>query len=171
MTKSQIDQKNEFNNEDDDGSVTNKKYSLEGREMVKEINIIKNEELDPSHKRIMLESDSKGVSTIEKGNKRKAIAKKLESLRIPYNIECPAIVSLREWIPKDEIYSPGSYVTPRFGSYSSLMNIGNEKEWSEDSVFSPELVSAFEKCMQNLEAEEENILKQIIEDVEEESDE
>lgn len=150
----------------------NKKYSLlEEKEIVKEINIIKNEKVVSSHKRIMLESDSEGVCTIKKGSKRKAIAKKLESLKIPYNIECPAIASVKEWFPTDGIYSPGSYVTPKFGSYSSLMNIGNEKESSEDSVFSPELVSAFEQCMKNFEAEEENILKQILEDVEEESDE
>ena len=51
------------------------------------------------------------------------------------------------------------------------MNIRNANESCEDSIFSPELVSAFEQCMQKLEAEEENILKQILENVEEEIDE
>lgn len=104
---------------------------------------------------------------LEKGNKRKAIANRLESLRIPSGVESPAIGSLKEWLPADGIYSPGSYVTPKFGSYSST-NIKNENESSEDSIFSPELVSAFEQCMQKLEAEEQNILKQILETVEEE---
>ncbi|TKY72308.1 hypothetical protein E2542_SST01047 [Spatholobus suberectus] len=161
----------------------NKKYSLEERTIVKETNNLstasesstvaptpspkshisspgnKNEEVIPSHK----------TSTSEKGNKRKAVAKRLESLRIPSSVEYPAIASLREWLPASGIYSPGSYVTPKFGSYS-IMDIRNANESSEDSIFSPELVSAFEQCMQKLEAEEENILKQIVENVEEESE-
>lgn len=110
---------------------------------------------------------------IEKGNKRKAIAKRLESLRVPSrsNFEVPVIASLREWIhPLGSIYSPGSYVTPKFGSYSSLMAAGKKEcESREDSssIFSPELVSELEQSMQNLEAEEENILKQIMESPEE----
>ncbi|KAK7332495.1 hypothetical protein VNO80_29247 [Phaseolus coccineus] len=120
---------------------------------------IKNEEVVTSHKR----------SIIEKGNKRKAVAKRLESLRMPSSVEYPAIASLREWLPAGGIYSPGSYVTPKFGSYS-IMDISNENESSENSIFSPELVSAFEQCMQKLEAEEENILKQIVENVDEESE-
>ncbi|CAJ1962799.1 unnamed protein product [Sphenostylis stenocarpa] len=159
----------------------NKKHSLNEKKIVKENNNlstasksstvaptlrshipipgIKNEEVIPSHK----------TSITEKGNKRKAVAKRLESLRIPSNVEYPAIASLREWLPAGGIYSPGSYVTPKFGSYST-MDIRNENESSDDSIFSPELVSAFEQCMQNLEAEEENILKQIVENVEEESE-
>lgn len=163
----------------------NKKYSLEERNIVKETNNlsttpgssstvaptptpkgnisssgIKNEEVIPSHK----------TSTIEKENKRKAVAKRLESLRIPSSVEYPAIASLREWLPPGGIYSPGSYVTPKFGSYS-IMDIRNANESNEDSIFSPELVSAFEQCMQKLEAEEANILKQIVENVEEEESE
>ena len=51
------------------------------------------------------------------------------------------------------------------------MNIRNANQSTEDSIFSPELVSTFEQCMQNLDAEEEKILKQILENVEEGSDE
>ncbi|ESW19545.1 hypothetical protein PHAVU_006G134300 [Phaseolus vulgaris] len=160
----------------------NKNHSLKERKIVKESNNlstasesstvapnsspnshisssgIKNEEVVTSHRR-----------SIEKGNKRKAVAKRLESLRIPSGVEYPAIASLREWLPAGGIYSPGSYVTPKFGSYS-IMDISNENESSENSIFSPELVSAFEQCMQKLEAEEENILKQIVENVDEESE-
>ncbi|KAK7412765.1 hypothetical protein VNO78_04380 [Psophocarpus tetragonolobus] len=161
----------------------NKKYSLEERKVVEQTNNlstesesssfvptpspkshissadIRKEEVVPSHK----------GSSIEKGSKRKAAAKRLESLRIPSSVEYPAIASLREWIPSGGIYSPGSYVTPKFGSYS-ITDIRNANESSEDSIFSPELVSAFEQCMQKLEVEEENILKQIVENVEEESE-
>ena len=125
---------------------------------------IKNEEVSPSQKTNVLENAVQGVSTTEKGNKRKAIAKRLESLRIPSNVELPAIASLREWLPERAIYSPGTYITPKFGSYS-LMDLRNENASSEDSVFSRELVSAFEQCMHKLEADEETILKQIIENV------
>ncbi|KAK7246061.1 hypothetical protein RIF29_40919 [Crotalaria pallida] len=125
---------------------------------------IKNEEVVPSQKTNM--------SNIEKGNKRKALAKRLESLRVPTDNESPAIASLREWLPAGGIYSQGSYVTPKFGSYS-LMDIrnANESSESEDSIFSPELVSAFEQCIQKLNADEEKILKQIMENMVEESDE
>jgi len=152
----------------------NKKHSLKERKIVKETNNlstasessistsgIENEEVVTSHK----------TSIIEKGNKRKTVAKRLESLRIPSSVEYPAIASLREWLPGGGIYSPGSYVTPKFGSYS-IMDISNANESSEDSdsIFSPELVSAFEQCIKKLEAEEENILKQIVENVDEESE-
>lgn len=124
--------------------------------------------------KIILPSQNLNAS-IEKGNKRNAIAKRLESLRIPSSneIECPSIASLREWIPPTcNIYSPGSYVTPKFGSYSSssslMVDAGRNACEDSSSLFSPELVSAFEECMQKLEAEEENILKQIM-DLEEEN--
>lgn len=165
LNKSQIDQQSEFNNEDED-DVSVIKMDLQDQDKdssikkMQPVGLNKNEERVPSHKTRML----------EKGNKRKAIANRLESLRVPSNVESPSIDSLREWLPADGIYSPGSYVTPKFGSYSS-MNIRNANKSCEDSIFSPELVSAFEQCMQKLEAEEENILKQILENVEEEIDE
>ncbi|KAK7303474.1 hypothetical protein RJT34_14381 [Clitoria ternatea] len=174
-------------------SCLNRKCSIDERKIVKEIHTMsttstpesckvtlcpeshisnsgnKNEEVVPSDKIRMLEGAAQGEKTNEKGNKRKAVAKRLESLRIPSSIEYPAIASLREWHPAGGIYSPGSYITPKFGSYS-IMNIRNANKSIEDSVFSPELVSAFEQCMVQLEAEEENILKQIVENVEEESE-
>ncbi|KAL1320494.1 uncharacterized protein LOC107638765 [Arachis ipaensis] len=131
---------------------------------------IENEVVNPNEKTNIPGIAAQGVNTTEKVNKRKAIAKRLESLRIPSNVELPAIASLREWIPGSGIYSSASYVTPKFGSFSYQMDTRNESESSEDSVFSPELVSAFEMSMQILEAEEETILKQIIENVEEESE-
>lgn len=211
LSKSPSVRQSEFNDEEDNDSVTNmelqvsqyttnhtedqdsaikkmqspclhKKCSLEENKIVKEKSILstassqisssgtENEEVAPSQKTNMLQS-VQGVRAIEKGNKRKDVAKRLESLSIPSNMECPAIASLREWLPAGGIYSPGSYVTPKFGSYS-LMNIRNANGSSEieDSIFSTELVSAFEQCMQKLKADEENILKQIMENVEEESD-
>ncbi|MED6160054.1 hypothetical protein PIB30_047854 [Stylosanthes scabra] len=131
---------------------------------------VENEVVNPNEETYVPEIAAQGVSTTEKVSKRKAIAKRLESLRIPSNVELPAIASLREWLPGSGIYSSASYVTPKFGSFSSQIDTRNENESSEDSVFSPELVSAFEKSMQKLEVEEETILKQILENVEEESE-
>ncbi|KAI4296103.1 hypothetical protein L6164_036090 [Bauhinia variegata] len=111
-------------------------------------------------------SAAQGGSSVGKRNKRRAVAERLESLRIPSERECPAIASLREWLPAGGIYSPGSYITPKFGSYS-LTTGTNVNETNEGYIFSPELVSAFEQRMQNLEAEEDDILKQIIQNLEE----
>lgn len=110
-------------------------------------------------------------NNIEKGSKRKAMAKGLESLRIPPSIEFPTITSLREWLHAGgQVYSPGSYVTPKFGSYSLPIRRSVD-ESSEDYIFNPELVAAFEQCMHELEAEEENILKQIVENLEKDCNE
>lgn len=92
-----------------------------------------------------------------KGLKRKAIANELGSLSIPPRIQTG-----------EQVYSPGTYVTPKFGSYnaskSGLANRGS----NESTIFDPELVAAFEECMEQLEVEEESILKQIEESFKEE---
>ncbi|BAT87618.1 hypothetical protein LR48_Vigan09g188600 [Vigna angularis] len=185
-SKCHTNQQSEFNDEEDSGSGSNtthhtdyavkrmqvpsliKKHSLKERKIVKESKNLITAASESSTEAPSPSPNNKS-SIIEKGNKRKAVAKRLESLRIPSSVEYPAIASLREWLPKGGIYSPGSYVTPKFGSYS-IMDISNANESSEDSIFSPELVSAFEHCMKKLEAEEENILKQIVEHVDEESE-
>ncbi|KAJ7967891.1 RNA-binding protein [Quillaja saponaria] len=124
------------------------------------------QEVIPSQESNVSESAAQGGNAIQKGNKRKIISERLESLRIPSHIQFPAIASLRERLPVGGIYSYGTYITPKFGSYS-LPTCGTSNECSEDVVFSPELVAAFEQCMQQLQAEEENILKKIVENSEE----
>ncbi|KAF8030456.1 hypothetical protein BT93_E2790 [Corymbia citriodora subsp. variegata] len=105
---------------------------------------------------------------IEGGLKRKAIARGLESLAIPTTIEFPAVASLREWLPATgQDYSPGAYATPKFGTYS-LPESKNPCEATDDNIFTKELLTAFEEHMQELEAEEETILKQIAEKWEQE---
>ncbi|XP_059658572.1 uncharacterized protein LOC132304886 [Cornus florida] len=92
----------------------------------------------------------------EKGIKRKSVAKGLRSLEIPSTIELPTIGSLREWL-----HDGGQAFTPKFGSYN-LETCVSEKDGDDvDSIFSPEMVAAFEECMQQLEVEEESIIKQI----------
>ncbi|KAL5769372.1 hypothetical protein ACOSQ2_016155 [Xanthoceras sorbifolium] len=103
-----------------------------------------------------------------KGLKRKAMANELESLRIPQSIEFPEVADLREWLSRGQVYSPGTYVTPKFGSYN-LPKSGLANKCSEGTIFDPELVAALEECMEQLEVEEEIVLKQIEENFKEEN--
>ncbi|KAH7526443.1 hypothetical protein JRO89_XSUnG0053900 [Xanthoceras sorbifolium] len=102
------------------------------------------------------------------GLKRKAMANELESLRIPQSIEFPEVADLREWLSRGQVYSPGTYVTPKFGSYN-LPKSGLANKCSEGTIFDPELVAALEECMEQLEVEEEIVLKQIEENFKEEN--
>ncbi|KAJ6749327.1 hypothetical protein OIU85_000022 [Salix viminalis] len=97
--------------------------------------------------------DSSQGHVLKKGFKRKSIAKRLESIEIPQIIEFPAVTGLKEWLRVGgQVYSADAYVTP-----------------NEEDIFNPELVAACEESMEQLEAEAENILKQIVEKLEEES--
>lgn len=101
----------------------------------------------------------------ETGSKRKAIAKGLKSL----DIDFPAAVGKLK--QRMLVYSPGTYVTPKFGSYNDpathkQQNESQEEKEEDDTVFSPEFLAAFEECMQQLEEcmqqlqlEEDTILK------------
>ncbi|XP_073311852.1 uncharacterized protein [Primulina huaijiensis] len=98
----------------------------------------------------------KGENTPEPGWKRKAAAKGLKSLDFSV-IEFPAITRLRQWKQAEgQVYSPGTYVTPKFGSYNDMKTKKTREE--EDAVFSPELLAAFEDCVQQLQIEEDSIL-------------
>ncbi|CAK7323393.1 unnamed protein product [Dovyalis caffra] len=106
---------------------------------------------------------------LNEGARRKSFAKRLESLEIPQAIELPAVASLREWLRAGgQVYSPGAYITPKFGSYS-LPICGTPNECNEEAIFSPDLVAASEESMERLEAEAESILKQIVQNLEQES--
>ncbi|KAL0363089.1 UNVERIFIED_CONTAM: hypothetical protein Scaly_1264100 [Sesamum calycinum] len=97
--------------------------------------------------------------THETGWKRKAIAKGLKSLDVP-TLDFPAVARLRQRIQAEgQVYSPGTYITPKFGSYNAKVTpVRQEGAGAEKSVFSPELVAAFENCMQQLQEEEDSIL-------------
>ncbi|KAF9664306.1 hypothetical protein SADUNF_Sadunf16G0004600 [Salix dunnii] len=117
---------------------------------------------------IVVEDSSQG-HVLKKGFKRKSIAKRLESIEIPQIIEFPAITGLKEWLRVGgQVYSAGDYVTPKFGSYSFPIS-STSYDCNEEDIFNPELVAACEESMEQLEAEAENILKQIVEKLEEES--
>lgn len=90
------------------------------------------------------------------GWKRKAMARQIESLILPISAksELSSVGSLKQWIHAGgDIYSPETYVTPKFGSYAT--------DRGEFGMFSPELVAVFEECMQQMEAEEVAIVKQM----------
>lgn len=113
---------------------------------------------------IPIAADSKNLDE-SAGWKRKAMGRQLESLKLPIaaKAEFLKVGSLKEWMNAGEdIYSPETYVTPKFGSY--------EIERREFGVFSPELVAVFEECMRRMDAEEVDIVKQIEERFESESD-
>lgn len=101
----------------------------------------------------------KGENTRESGWKRKAAAKGLESLDVSA-IEFSAITRLRQCKQAEgQVYSPGTYVTPKFGSYNDMKTKKTrEEEGGEDAIFSPELLAAFEDCVQQLQIEEDNII-------------
>ncbi|KAL1537182.1 hypothetical protein AAHA92_29724 [Salvia divinorum] len=101
----------------------------------------------------------------ETGWKRKAVARGLKSLDVS-SVEVPAVARLRrKMVEQAQIYSPGSYVTPKFGSYNAPAVAMTQDDTKQDAaVFSPELLAAFEDCMQQLQVEEDTILNQILVD-------
>lgn len=82
--------------------------------------------------------------------------------------------SLRDWLLHGgQIFSPGSYVTPKFGAAPALpaaehIHIGVEKktgdkqQQQQHAVFDPELVAQFERAMEQLSEDEERVLTEIL---------
>ncbi|KAG1327354.1 putative Sm-like protein LSM7 [Cocos nucifera] len=101
----------------------------------------------------------------EKGPKRKAMAKELTALKVPA-FEFSRTGSLREWLKLGgQVFSPGSYVTPKFGNFVSQDPRNGEIGCDRD-VFDPDLIAQFEQAMKQLTMEEEFVLEQIIESLE-----
>ncbi|KAK6123899.1 hypothetical protein DH2020_042363 [Rehmannia glutinosa] len=104
--------------------------------------------------------ENQNDGTREMGWKRKAVAKGLKTLDVS-TVEFPAIARFKQRIHVEgQIYSPGTYITPKFGSYNARVTPETQgKDGGENSVFSPELLAAFEDCVQQLQDEEDNILR------------
>uniref|UniRef100_A0A0D9X9C9 Uncharacterized protein n=1 Tax=Leersia perrieri TaxID=77586 RepID=A0A0D9X9C9_9ORYZ len=105
------------------------------------------------------------------GNKRRARARQLGELKVAPAFDFSKSGSLRDWLLQGgQIFSPGSYVTPKFGAGAGVaatvppppqehgVNHGGEQ-----SVFDPELVAQFEQAMERLSEEEERALEEILE--------
>lgn len=105
----------------------------------------------------------------EKGTRRKAMAKDLTLLAIPSTVEFSVIatednegnaVNLNP--SQDQYY----YETPRFGSFGFPLSFKKEdspsaEEIQDACVFDPEMVSSLEVAMQQLQREEDLLLKQM----------
>lgn len=114
--------------------------------------------LQPGGDRNEEESSSvKSGENCEAGWKRKAVARGLKSLDI--STPAPGTARMKQrMVVQAQIYSPGTYVTPKFGSYNDP---AVRETRQENAVFSPELVAAFEDCMQQLQLDEDSILRHI----------
>lgn len=99
-----------------------------------------------------IHNDVSAEPQTEKGQKRRGAAKSLKSLDLHFPAPLPTL--------KQHLY-----LTPKFGSYN--LNDDNnkpeedEESHSDDAVFSPQLVAAFEHRMLQLKQDEDDILKHI----------
>lgn len=105
--------------------------------------------------------------TKEKGFRRRAMAKDLSTLSIPTStIDFPAIGSSGGWRALGgQVFFSGEYVTPKFGDFNVPVSLNTN---AGHAVFDPDMVAAFEEAMTQFTVEEECILKQIVEDMDEE---
>lgn len=97
----------------------------------------------------------------EKVLRGKVMGMELNKVKVP-KFEFSRTGSLRDWLSQGgQVFSPGSYVTPRFGSFQPAAANGGD-EGSEKVVFDPKLVAQLEEAMEKMTVEEEDILKQIV---------
>ncbi|XP_040382994.1 uncharacterized protein LOC102700732 [Oryza brachyantha] len=105
------------------------------------------------------------------GNKRRARARQLGELKVPTAFDFSKSGSLRDWLLHGgQIFSPGSYVTPKFGTTTAapqergVDHAGEPRpQPQQHSVFDPELVAQFEQAMERLSKDEERALEKILE--------
>ena len=71
--------------------------------------------------------------------------------------------SLRDWLRQGgQTFSPGSYVTPRFGTPAAAERGGGEQQQQEALLFDPELVAQLERAMEQLSEDRGRVLDQIL---------
>ncbi|KAF3329784.1 hypothetical protein FCM35_KLT05115 [Carex littledalei] len=113
-------------------------------------------------------SSDKSNSSNSSGAKRKTRARELAALELPA-FEFGKSGSLRDWLLKGgQVFSPGSYVTPKFGSSVQKEEIVNNNSKDEElvgggCVFDPEMLAQFEDAIEEMRREEESILNGIVE--------
>ncbi|CAD6210315.1 unnamed protein product [Miscanthus lutarioriparius] len=95
------------------------------------------------------------------GAKRRARARQLGELNVPtaaFDFSISKSGSLRDWLRQGgQIFSPGSYVTPRFGTSPPAERGGGatgEQQQQQQALFDPELVAQFERAMEQLSEDE-----------------
>lgn len=106
------------------------------------------------------------AARVSEGAKRRGRARHLGELQVP-----PAAAafdfsksgSLRDWLRQGgQTFSPGSYVTPRFGTPAAAERGGGEQQQQEALLFDPELVAQLERAMEQLSEDRGRVLDQIL---------
>lgn len=161
----------EISDDNGKGIVTGKARSFR---TVEDLNVIlAASESDDSNKSVIDDSSSSSDTSStsnSSGAKRKARARELAGLELPV-FEFAKSGSLKDWLLKGgQIFSPGSYATPKFGSSvqkEGIVNNSNENdELVDGSVFDPEMLAQFEEAIEEMRREEESVLKEIVERLE-----
>ena len=99
------------------------------------------------------------------GAKRRARARQLGELSATPGFDFSKSGSLRDWLlGGGQMFSPGSYVTPKFGSVPAAPP--ESAEHGERAVFDPELVAQLEEAMEELSVDEERVLREVLEVIE-----
>ena len=94
------------------------------------------------------------------GARRRARAQQLGELNVPaaaFDFSISKSGSLRDWLRQGgQIFSPGSYVTPRFGTSPPAERGGGAagEQQQQQALFDPELVAQFERAMEQLSEDE-----------------
>ncbi|CAM0912219.1 unnamed protein product [Alopecurus aequalis] len=100
-----------------------------------------------------------------RGAKRRARARQLGELSAPApaGFDFSKSGSLRDWLlGGGQIFSPGSYLTPKFGKVAAAPSEPDE-HGDRDAVFDPELVAQLEEAMEELTVDEERVLTEVLE--------
>ncbi|CAL5013265.1 unnamed protein product [Urochloa decumbens] len=117
------------------------------------------------------------------GARRRARARQLGELKVPAAaFDFSKSGSLRDWLRQGgQTFSPGSYVTPKFGSAPPVVPAEHggaagekasgvqQQDEEEHEVFDPELVAQFERAMEQLSEDEGRVLDEILEALESEA--
>jgi tricin synthase len=105
-----------------------------------------------------------------RGAKRRARARQLAELSAPApaGFDFGKSGSLRDWLlGGGQIFSPGSYVTPKFGKVAAAAVPSESEEHGERrAVFDPEMVAQLEEAMEELSVDEERVLREVLEALE-----
>ncbi|XP_066372487.1 uncharacterized protein [Miscanthus floridulus] len=94
------------------------------------------------------------------GAKRRARARQLGELNVPtaaFDLSISKSGSLPDWLRQGgQIFSPSSYVTPRFGTSPPAERRGGaaDEQQQQQALLDPELVAQFERAMEQLSKDE-----------------
>jgi hypothetical protein len=105
------------------------------------------------------------AARVSEGAKRSGRARHLGELQVPAAaaFDFSKSGSLRDWLRQGgQTFSPGSYVTPRFGTPAAAERGGGEQQQQEALLFDPELVAQLERAMEQLSEDRGRVLDQIL---------